>query len=87
MWLLHGPITMEKIMATMLKQSTYFFQAAETEICHLVKVLYDAISKTLIHYYKDHEKLNDLLLRPTETPAVNIGGIIIYFGLTFKSGT
>ena len=70
-------------------ETIYIFLSGcgDREICHLVKVIYDAISKTLIHYYKDHEKLNDLLLRPTETPAVNIGGIIIYFGLTFKSGT
>ena len=41
---------------------------------HLVKLIYNAISKTLLYRCKDPEKLRILLLGPTGISAVNIGG-------------
>ena len=41
---------------------------------HLVKVIYNAISRTLLYYCKDTEKPRVLLVGPTGLSAVNIGG-------------
>ena len=38
---------------------------------HLVKVIYNCISKTLLYHYKDPEKPRVLLLDPTGISAVN----------------
>ena len=54
---------------------------------HLVKVIYNAISKTLLYLCKDPEKPRVLLLRPTGISAVNIGGTTIHSGLAIKPGT
>ena len=54
---------------------------------HLVKVIYNAISKTLLHHCKDLEKLGVLSLGPTGISAVNIVGTVIHSGLETKSGT
>ena len=53
---------------------------------HLVKVIYNAISKTLFYHCKDLEKPRPLLLGPTGISAANIGGTTIYSGLGIKSG-
>ena len=53
---------------------------------HLVKVIYNAISKTLLYHCKDPEKPRVLLLGPTGISAVNIGGTTIHSGLGIKPG-
>ena len=53
---------------------------------HLVKVMYNAISKTLLYLCKDLEKLRVLLLGPAGISAVNIGGTTIHSGLGIKPG-
>ena len=40
----------------------------------MVKVIYNAISRTLIYYSKDTEKPRVLFVGPTGISAVNIGG-------------
>ena len=54
---------------------------------HLVKVIYNAISKTLLYHCKHPEKPRVLLLGPTGISAVNIGGATIHTGLAIKPGT
>ena len=54
---------------------------------NLVKVIYNAISKTLLYHCKDTEKPKVLLLGPTGISAVNIGGTTIHSGLAIKPGT
>ena len=54
---------------------------------HLVKVIYDAISKTLLYHCKDPEKPRVLLLGPTGISVVNIDGTTIYSGLAITPGT
>ena len=46
-----------------------------------------AISKTLLYHCKDPEKSRVLLVGPTGTSTVNIGGTTIYSGLGIKLGT
>ena len=53
---------------------------------HLVNVMYNAISKTLLYHCKDPEKCRVLLLNPTGTSAVNIGGTTIHLGICIKPG-
>ena len=53
---------------------------------NLVKVIYNAISKTLLYHCKDTEKPKVLLLGPTGISAVNIGGTTIHSGLAIKPG-
>ena len=57
-----------------------------TDKSHLVRVTYNVISKTLLYYCKDPEKLRVLLLEPKRISAVNIGGTIISTGLGIKPG-
>ena len=52
-----------------------------------MKVIYNAISKTLLYHCKDPEKPKFLLLGPTGTSVVNIGGATINSGLGIKPGT
>ena len=54
---------------------------------HLVKVIYNAISKTLLYHCKYPEKPRVLLLGPIGISAVNIGGNTINSGLAIKTGT
>ena len=54
---------------------------------YLVKVIYNAISKTLLYQCKNPEKPRVFLLGPTGRSAVNIGGTTIHSGLRFKPGT
>ena len=51
-----------------------------------MKVIYNAISKTLLYHCKDLEKPTVLLLIPTGISAANIGGITIHSGLGIKPG-
>ena len=53
---------------------------------HLVKVIYSAVSKTLLCECKDPDKARVLLLGPKGISAVNIGGTTIHSGLQIKSG-
>ena len=53
---------------------------------HLVKMIYNAISKTLLYYCKDPEKPRVLLLGSTGISAVNMGGTTIHLGLGIKPG-
>ena len=53
---------------------------------NLVKVIYNAISKTLLYPCKDPEKPRVLLLGPTGISSGNIGGTTIYSGLGIKPG-
>ena len=54
---------------------------------HLVKVIYNAISKILLYHCKYPEKPRVLLLGPTGISALNIGGTTIHSGLAIKPGT
>ena len=53
---------------------------------HLVKVIYNAISKTWLYHCKDPEKPRVLLLGPTAISAVNMGGTTIHSGIGIKPG-
>ena len=53
---------------------------------HLMKIIYNAILKTLLYHCKDPEKPRVLLLGPTGISAVNIGGTTIHSGLGIKPG-
>ena len=66
----------------MLDQSTYSFSSGGTGKSHLVKAIYNAISKTLLY----HCKSPVLLLEPTRISAVNISGTTIHSGLGIKPG-
>ena len=62
----------------------FLLGSGDTGKSHLVKVIYNAISKILL--YQGPEKSRVLLLSPTGISAVYIGGITIHSGLSFKSG-
>ena len=51
-----------------------------------MKVIYNAISKTLLCHDKDPEKLKFQPLRTTETSVVKIGGTTIRSGQEFTPG-
>ena len=57
-----------------------------TDVSHLVKVLYNAISKALLCQCEDPEKSRVLLLEPTGMSAANIGGNTIHSDLGIKPG-
>ena len=52
-----------------------------------MKVIYNAISKTLLYHCKDTDKPRVLLLGSPAISAVNIAGTTIYSGLAIKPGT
>ena len=54
---------------------------------HLVKVIYIAISKTLLYHCKDPDKPRVLLTGRTEISAVNVGRTTNHSGLVIKTGT
>ena len=58
----------------------------ETNKSHLMKVIYNTISKTLTYHCKDPEKPRVLLLGPTGISAVNIGRTIIHSGFGINPG-
>ena len=62
----------------------FLLGSGDTGKSHLVKFIYNAISKILL--YQDPEKSRVLLLSPTGISAVYIGGTTIHSGLTFKPG-
>ena len=74
-------------MGLMLNQSTYSFQAEEAQVNLIYKVIYNVISKTLLHHYKNPEKPRVLLLGPTGISAANIGKATIHSDLRTKPGT
>ena len=51
---------------------------------HLVKVIYKAMSKTLLYHCKNPEKSKVFLLTSKGIPVVNIGGTSIHSGLAVK---
>ena len=53
---------------------------------NLVKVIFNATSKTLLYHCKDPEKPRVLLLDPTGISAVNIGRTTVDSGLGVKPG-
>ena len=53
---------------------------------HLVKPIYNAISKTLLYHSKDPEKPRVLMLGPTGISAVNIGRTTIILVLELNQG-
>ena len=53
---------------------------------NLMKVIYNAISKTLLYHCKDPEKPRVLLLGPTGISSGDIGGTTIHLGLGIKPG-
>ena len=61
--------------------------SGETNKSHLVKVIYNAISKTLLYHCKDPEKPRVLLLGPTGISVVDIDGTTIHSGLAITPGT
>ena len=54
---------------------------------HFVKVICNAISKTLLYHCKDPDRPTILLLRYTGTSAVNRGGTTIHSSLAIEPGT
>ena len=64
----------------------FLLDSGGTGKSHLLKVICDAISKTLLYHCKDPEKPRVLLLGPTGIAAVNIGGTIIHSGHGIKPG-
>ena len=70
-------------MDMMLSQCTVS-GSGETDKSHLVKAIYNAISKTLLYHCKDPEKPRVLFLGPTGISAVNKGGTTIHSGLVIK---
>ena len=66
---------------------TFLSRSRGTGKSHLVKVIYNVISKTLLYHWKDPEKPKVLLLGPTGISAVNIGGTVIHSDLAIKPGT
>ena len=52
-----------------------------------MKVIYNAISKTLLYHCKDTDKPRVLLLRSPGISAVNIAGTTFHSGLAIKPGT
>ena len=54
---------------------------------HLVKVICNAISETLLYHCKDPYKPRVLLLGPKEISAINKGGTTIHSSLAIKPGT
>ena len=56
----------------------FFSGSGGTDKSHLVKVIHNAVWKTLLYHCKDHQKPSVLLLGPTGIPAVNIGGTTIH---------
>ena len=72
----------------MLNQCTYFFQTVQgTGKSHLVKVIYNAVSKTLLYHCKDPENPRVLLLGPTRISVINVGGTTIHSGFGIKPET
>ena len=57
-----------------------------TDKSHLVKAIYNAISKTLLYHSKDPEKPRVLMLGPTGISAVNIGRTTIILVLELNQG-
>ena len=53
---------------------------------HLVKTIYNVVSKSLLFHYKEPEKLCILLLELTGISAVNIAGTTIHSTLGIKPG-
>ena len=53
---------------------------------HLVKAIYNAISKTLLYHSKDPEKPRVLMLGPTGISAINIGRTTIILVLELNQG-
>ena len=64
----------------------FFSSRGGTGISHLVKVIYNAISKTLFCDFKGLEKPRVLLLRPTIIWPVNISGVAIHSDFEIKQG-
>ena len=54
---------------------------------HLMKVICNAISETLLYHCKDPYKPRVLLLGPKEISAINKGGTTIHSSLAIKPGT
>ena len=77
---------MQNMMGLILNQCTYFLGSGGTGKSHLVKKIYNAISKTLLYLCKDTEKPKVFLLGPTGKQAVNIGGTTIHSGLEIEPG-
>ena len=75
------------MIGLMLRQFTYFFQVGKgcTGKSHLVKLICNTISKTLLYHCKDPEKSRVLLLGSTKILAVNVGGTTIHSGLRIKA--
>ena len=69
-------------------EKIHIFRSGDEDIgkSHLVKVIYNAISKTLLYHCKDPEKARVPLLGSTGISAVNIGGTTIPSGLGIKPG-
>ena len=64
----------------------FFSGSGGTGKSHLVKVIYNAISKTLLYICKDPEEPRVLLLGSTGISAVNIGATNIHYGPGIKLG-
>ena len=62
------------------------FRREDTGKSHLVKTIYQAISKELLYHSKEPDKPRVFLLGPTGISAVNIGRTTIHSRLDIKTG-
>ena len=65
----------------------FFSGNGDTGKSHLVRVIYNDISKTLLYHCKDPVKARVLLLGPTGISAVNAGRTTIHSDFGIKPGT
>ena len=70
-------------------EAVYIFLSGSggTGKSHLVKIICNAIWKTLLYHCKDPEKLRVFLLGPTRISAVTKGGTTNHSGVAIKPGT
>lgn len=61
--------------------SIFISNSGVTGKAHFVRVVHNAISKTLLYHFKDPENLEFFLLGLTGVSAVNIVGIYFHSGL------
>ena len=64
----------------------FFSGSGGTGKSHFVKIICNALSKTLLFNYKEPKKQRIFLLGPTGISAVNIGGAIIHSALGIRKG-
>ena len=90
-----GYISGQEIMLKMFLQKKslkinpvqiFLSDSGATGMSHLVKTIYQVVSKELLYHSKEPDQPLVLLLSPAGISAVNIGGTSIHSGLGIKPG-